>query len=176
MYEEEIKVPKERIAILIGKKGELKRELEKITKTKIYIDSNNNLVTLKAEDSINLFNALPIIKAIARGFNPDIAELLNEEDYTLEVIDIKNFSGDSKKKLIRLKSRCIGTSGKARENIEQLTNTHISVYGKTVSIIGRIENVGIARFALESILSGSPHGKVYKKIQERKSKSIDLSD
>ena len=83
MYEEEIKVPKERIAILIGKKGELKRELEKITKTKIYIDSNNNLVTLKAEDSINLFNALPIIKAIARGFNPDIAELLNEEDYTL---------------------------------------------------------------------------------------------
>ena len=174
MYEEEIKVPKERIAILIGKQGRFKRKLEELTKTQIYVDTKNNEIILKAEDNINIFNTKPVIKAIARGFNPEIAESLIDEDYALEVINIKDFSGDSKKKLIRLKSRCIGTSGKARKNIEQLTNTHISVYGKTVAIIGKIEDVIFAKDPVESILRGSPHGKVYRRTQERKSRSIDF--
>jgi len=173
MYQEEIKIPKDRVAVLIGKDGKLKREIEKLTNIHIHIDSNDSLITLKSEDSVSLFDAKPIIRAIARGFNPKIAELLIDQDYALEVIDLKDFAGDSKKKMIRLKSRCIGTGGKARESIEQLTNTHISVYGKTVSIIGKIENVYLAKAAVESLLGGSPHGKVYRRVQERKNKSSD---
>ncbi|MBI2667579.1 RNA-processing protein [Candidatus Woesearchaeota archaeon] len=174
MYEEEIIIPKDRVGVFIGKYGKLRKELEKITKTSIKVDSENNIITLKSEDSLSIFNATPIIKAIARGFNPEIAQLLSEEDHILEIIDIKDYSGNSKKKLIRLRSRCIGTSGKARQEIEQLTNTNISIYGKTISIIGRTDDVDIAKDAMESILLGAPHGKVYRKIQERKNKLINI--
>ena len=172
---EEIRIPKERISVLIGKYGKEKKELEKATNTKIEIDTKDNIVTIRSDDSINLFNAKPIIKAIARGFNPDIAELLLDEDYILEIIDIQDFSGKSKKKFIRLKSRCIGEDGKARKNVEDMTNTNISIYGKTVSIIGKINDVGIARSAIEELLRGAPHGNVYRRIDVRKRSNKDNS-
>ena len=37
-YSNELKIPKERVAILIGKKGEAKKELEERTKTKIIVE------------------------------------------------------------------------------------------------------------------------------------------
>ena len=60
MYQEEIKIPKDRVAVLIGKDGKLKREIEKLTNIHIHIDSNDSLITLKSEDSVSLFDAKPI--------------------------------------------------------------------------------------------------------------------
>jgi len=173
MYQDEIKVPKDRVAVLIGKKGETKRELEKKFKVDLEIDSQNNLVTIKSKESITVYNTKFIIKAIARGFSPKTAELLSREGFCFELIQIEDFSGKSKKKLIRLKSRVIGTGGKSREMIEQMTNTHICMYGKTVGIIGEVENVSVARLALERLLGGAPHGHVYKFIQDMKKKAMD---
>ena len=47
MYEEEIIIPKDRVGVFIGKYGKLRKELEKITKTSIKVDSENNIITLK---------------------------------------------------------------------------------------------------------------------------------
>ena len=168
MYQEEIKIPKDRIAVLIGTSGKFKSRLSKLTNTKIVIDSKEGIVTLESLDSMDLYNLVPIIKAIARGFSPGVAELLLNENCSLEILDMKEFAGNSKKKLLRLKSRCIGNQGKARENIEQMTNTHISIYGKTISIIGLIEDTTNAKHALEELLQWAPHGNVYRRIHERK--------
>ncbi len=37
--EEFVRIPKERVAVVIGKKGETKKEIEKRTKTRVEIDS-----------------------------------------------------------------------------------------------------------------------------------------
>ena len=55
-YSNEIKIPQERVAILIGKKGETKKELENITKTKMIIDSKEGDIFLSGDDAISLFH------------------------------------------------------------------------------------------------------------------------
>ena len=164
MYWEELKIPKERIAVLIGKKGETKRGLERKTKTKIQA-SKEGEVKLSAEESFHTFIAMSVVKAIGRGFNPDIAVLLVRDNYHLEIIDLRDFAKDSKKKMQRIRGRLIGTEGTAWKMLERLTNTHIAVQGRTASIIGLTEEVHIARQAIEKLVGGSPHSNVYSFIE-----------
>lgn len=168
MYE--VKIPKNRVAVVIGKKGVTKRKIEKQTSTSLKIDSELGLVIIKSEDSLKAYQTKSIIEAIGRGFNPNIALMLLNESNILEVIQIQHFTGKSKKKIIRIISRIIGTRGKCRKIIEHITNTEISIFGKTVSIIGPSENVTIARQAIEDILAGAPHSPVYKILEERMKK------
>ena len=165
----ELKIPRERVAILIGKKGADKKKLEKKTNTKINVGKEGD-VEVSAEDNFDVFLTCNIIKAIARGFNPDIALTLLDEENCLEIINIIEEIGKSKKKLIRMKSRVIGTKGKAKHLIEKITNTNISIYGKTIAIIGRIDYVLIAKQAVLKLLQGSRHGNVYKFIEFQKNK------
>lgn len=170
-YQQELKVPDSRIAVLIGTRGEVKKEIEKRLKVKIKVDSKEGDVLISSEDSLNLTIAFNIVKAIARGFNPEVALLLLNDDFVFETINIVEFSGRSKKKLIRLRGRAIGMEGKSRENIEALTNTHVNVFGKTVSIIGDFEHVGLARKAFESLFAGARHATIYAWL-EKQSKEI----
>ena len=168
MFQEGLKIPKKRIAVLIGEKGKTKRKIERTTSTFLTINSEEGDVLITSEESLNVFNTKPIVTAIGRGFNPEIALRLMDEENTLVIIDITEFSKKSKKDMIRLKSRLIGTNGKARSMIEMLTYTEICVYGKTVSIIGEQENVYLAKRAITNLLQGSKHGNVYGFIERTK--------
>jgi len=170
MFQEGLKIPKKRIAVLIGEKGRIKREIERFTSTKLTINSEEGDVIIESQESLNIFNTKPIIQSIGRGFNPKIALRLIDEENTLEIIDITDFSKKSKKDMIRLKSRLIGTNGKARKMIEMLTHTEICVYGKTVSIIGEQDSVYLAKRAITNLLQGSKHGNVYGFIERTKKK------
>ena len=169
-YSYELKIPKERIAVLIGKKGEIKKRVEEETKTKINIDSKEGDVSVKGKDALGLLNAREVIKAIARGFNPDFALLLLKSDYILEIIDISEYTGKDKKSMTRAKGRVIGQEGKGRKTIETLTGCYICVYGKTVSIIGNPENATNAKRAVENLLRGAKHSNVYRWLEERSKK------
>ena len=171
----EIKIPKDRIAVLLGTKGEVKKKIEHSLDVKLTIDSAEGDVLIKGQDGLGLMTAQNIVKAIGRGFNPSLAlELLNESNY-LELIDIGTFSRNAKKDLIRLKSRAIGTGGKARKTIEDLTDTKMVVYGSTIGILGTYEDVDLARKAVESLLSGNRHATVYARLEkQRKNKIMEL--
>lgn len=174
MYSEELKIPKDRIPVLIGKKGVIKKRIQRLAGNRLAIDSKEGDVLIEGEDSLSIFRTKMIIQAIGRGFNPDVALLLMDDSYSLELINIQDFSGKSQKKMVRLKSRLIGTRGKAWKHIERTTECRLSVYGKTIGIIGRIEDVFIARQAIEYLLQGAPHSNVYKFIQEKKKKMKHL--
>jgi ribosomal RNA assembly protein len=58
--------------------------------------------------------------------------------------------------------------GKSRSNIENLTECYISVYGKTIAVIGKIDMVNICKRAVESLLGGSPHANVYKWLERQR--------
>ncbi len=166
-YSYEIKIPKERVAVLIGTKGETKRAIEQLTKTKLKIDSDEGDVVVSGEDAITLYSTKEIVHAIGRGFNPDVARLLIKQDYSFELINIGDWAS-KQDELERLRGRVIGEGGKSRTLIEDLTETSICVYGKTVGIIGQVEMIPLARKAVESLLSGSRHGNVYKWLEKRR--------
>ncbi|MBL7147789.1 MAG: RNA-processing protein [Nanoarchaeota archaeon] len=168
---EQLKIPKERIACLIGKNGLEKREIEKKTKTKLKINSEEGDIIIEGE-SLNCYNCKKLIKAIGRGFNPKIALFLLNEDYYFELINIEDYSGKTKNNLIRIKSRLIGIKGRAWRTIEKMTNTYLSVYGKTVGIIGLQEDVLLAKQSLIKLLQGSKHANVYAYIEKHKAKTL----
>ena len=172
MHSNEIKIPKERISVIIGKDGSAKKEIEDRTKTRLKIDSQEGNVIISGEDSLDVYNTVNIVSAVGRGFNPKIALLLLKENFVLEIIDIRDFSGKSKVKQIRIKSRVIGKEGQARGLIEEITNTHISIYGKTVSIIGEVERAFMERRAIEMLLHGSKHSNVYSWLEKQQDKKL----
>ena len=169
-YSYEIKIPEERVAVLIGKEGETKKHIEEQVGCKLNISAEGD-VQITGNDSIQLFLAQDIIKAIARGFNPNTALLLLKPDYALEILNLIDITGKSKNDLLRIKGRLIGKGGKSREELERLTDTHISVYGKTVSVIGEINQASLARQALGMLIDGAMHNTVYRFL-ERKKKEI----
>ena len=166
-YSYELKVPKNRVAVIIGKEGSVKKEIEESTNTKLNIDSKEGDIFVSGEDALGLYTAREIIKAIGRGFNPDVAKLLLKQDYIFEVVDVSEFV-KSNEAMIRLKGRVIGKDGKSRKLIEELTECNISVFGKTIGIIGLPESAANARQAVESLLRGSTHANVYKWLEARR--------
>jgi len=166
-YSYDLKITKDRIAVLIGTKGETKQDIERETNCKIQVDSKEGDVTLTGKDAVTLFALREVIKAIARGFNPELAKQLLKQDNILEIISLNDYSREKSHQL-RLKGRVIGMDGKARNTIEDLTECYVSVYGKTIAIIGKIEMVSICKRALESLLSGSPHANVYKWLERQR--------
>jgi ribosomal RNA assembly protein len=163
----DLKIPQERVAVLIGKAGSTKRELETKLECELQIDSEEGDVQITAPNPIDVLVAKDVVRAVGRGFNPDIAILLKKDDFVLEIISLADFN-QKKNHQERLKGRVIGRDGKARNIIEEHTECHISVYGKTVGIIGPAENVRIAYKAVTSLLNGSPHAYVYKWLERQR--------
>jgi len=163
---DELKIPEDRVACLIGKTGITKRLIEKKTKCKLEISSEGDVII--EGEALDSYLCQSIVKGVGRGFNPSIALKLLREDYVLVVISISDFCGKSKKDLIRVRARLIGEQGKVRVMLERLGEVDIVIYGKTVSIIGNINEVVIAKQALENLIRGSKHGNVYKLIRKRK--------
>ncbi len=163
----ELKVPKDRVAVIIGKDGETKQKIEAESQVKLSINSEEGDVLIVGKNPLKLFDAKEVVRAIARGFNPDIALLLLKGDFALEIINLKDIV-KNKNHLQRLKGRIIGTEGKTRRIIEELTMCSLSIYGKTVSIIGRAEYSGIAKQAIDMIIEGSPHASVYTFLEKKR--------
>ena len=167
-YSYELKIPKERIAVLIGKDGEVKKSIEEDTNTKIKIDSKEGDIFIYGKEALELYTCREVIRSIARGFNPDIAKLLLKQDYMFETILLNEQMGKSRNNLLRLKGRVIGREGKSRKLIEELSEAYISVYGKTIGIIGLPESVSMAKRAVEALLRGSTHANVYKWLEKKR--------
>jgi arCOG04150 universal archaeal KH domain protein len=170
--EEYLKIPKERIGVLIGKRGETKERIERLTQTRLDIDSETGVVTIipdeKLDDPLSPWKARNIVKAIGRGFNPEIAMRLIHDNVTLDIINIPDYVGKSKKAIARQKGRIIGRGGITRQIIHDMTSVDISIYGKTVALIGEFENLMVAREAIEMLLRGARHKSVYSFLEKKK--------
>ncbi len=164
-FQEYVKIPEARISIVIGKGGEVKKSLEKKLNCKIEINNEGDVI-IKGSDGLSLLKAKQIIMAIARGFSPKRAMKLLDENITLEIINLQDILGKNKNSIVRQKGRIIGTQGKVREQIERMTNTMISVYGKTVAIIGPSNNVRIAKEAITMLAEGTKHNTVFSFIKK----------
>ena len=88
-----LKIPMQRIGVLIGQNGENKEKIEKISKVKIIIDSKLGEITIddhNAEDPIKTIKIENIILAIGRGFSPEKAFLLWDDNYEFYIFDLRD--------------------------------------------------------------------------------------
>lgn len=166
-FEQMLRIPKERVGVLVGTKGSTKREIEKETNTKIDITAEG-AVTIRGS-SYDCWITRQIVKAIGRGFSPEVALLLLDEEYGFELIELKDWV-KSENQMKRLKGRVIGKEGKSRDTIAELTNCYVSVFGKTIGIIGNMNYIQTARKAVEMLLKGAKHATVYRLLEEERKK------
>ncbi len=168
-----IKVPRDRIGVLIGRGGKVKSLIEETCGVKLEIDSKYGDVTIrnaaKPED-MQPFKAVEIVTAIAKGFSPQRANRLLTGENVLHIIELKELVGKSGNALERIKGRIIGADGKARKTMEQLTGAYISIYGHSVAIIGNSDEIRLANEAITMLVGGSMHKSVYNMLQEARRK------
>ncbi len=166
-----VKIPKERVGVLIGKGGETKARIEQRSGVRLTIDSEEGDVEIdhtNAKDPSMALAVLDVVTAIGRGFSEEKAMKLLEDGYFFSVMDIRDYVGKKLEHVERMRARVIGTHGRAREIIEELTGAYVSVYGNTVAVIGDALQVDVAGRALDMLLSGSEHSAVYKFLEGRR--------
>ena len=172
-----IKIPRERIGALIGKGGKVKQDIERRCGVTIEVDSEDGNAMITGEkpvEQMEMFKAVEIISAIARGFSPQRAMRLMEEEEMFQAIDLHDYAGKSPSALERIKGRIIGEAGKSRRTIEDLTGTYISVYGHTIGLIGKYNEIRLATDAVDLLCRGSMHKTVYNMLQEaRRREKLD---
>ncbi|MFH1285588.1 MAG: KH domain-containing protein [Candidatus Micrarchaeota archaeon] len=156
---EPIKVSEERIAVLIGEHGRTKKEIEKRGKMKLKINSEG-IAEIASNDPLKEWEGREVVKAIARGFSPEKAFKLFKENIYLKVINLRDLFG-SDNEMRRIKGRIIGEKGKCRRVIEDISEVSLCVYGDTVALIGGTEELALAEGAINKIMEGAPHCKVY---------------
>jgi ribosomal RNA assembly protein len=178
-----IRIPKERVGVLIGPDGRTKKSIEEKLSVELQIDGEagdvNVIMKENATDPSMLFKAKDVVTALGRGFSPEHAfRLIRDEEAVLDLIDLRAIFGKSEADIKRVKGRIIGMNGKTRTIIEELTDAHVAVYGHTVAIIGTMDQVQVAREAIEMLIKGNMHGTVYRflhrKRRELKKKMLEL--
>ena len=158
----QVRVPKERVAVIIGKEGESKKQIESLGEARISVESETGDVTIiQKGDPLKANVTTGVIQAIGRGFSPGNAILLFEENHILVVISLRDFAKPGSHRIEQIRARLIGTGGKTRRVVEELTSTHISIYGDTVSIIGDYVAVEYAKEAINMLINGSKQRTVY---------------
>jgi len=156
--EEIVKIPAERIKILLGKDGKTKETIEKKCKIKLKVDPEGE-VHISGE-SENVFLYKDVVVAIGRGFNPKKAMKLANPEYQFYLFHLKEHV-PTEKAVKRIKGRIIGHEGKMREEIEQATESYLSVFGNTVGIIAKMDSMEYAKEAVEMLINGAKHSSVY---------------
>lgn len=166
-------IPRDRIGALIGPKGSVKSAIEQKLFVDLKIDSDSGDVDIgvrpDSPDPSAALRAKDIVLAIGRGFSPQRAFSLFNEDMTFDIVDLHDYFGKNEAEIKRVDGRIIGSEGKSRRNLEQLTGALISVSGHTVSIIGPFESVSTAKDALEKLIEGRQHNTVYKFLRKKRS-------
>ncbi|MFB6071948.1 MAG: pre-rRNA-processing protein PNO1 [Halobacterium sp.] len=168
-----VKIPQDRIGALIGDGGETLRRIEQAAEVELDVDSQDGAVAIEqVGDPIRGMQAPDIVRAIGRGFKPDEAlSLLDDEMRMFETINIERAARNDND-LRRKKGRLIGEDGRTRELMEELTGATVVIYGSTFGVIGQPREVEVARSAAEMLLDGAPHGAVYSFLERKRTEEL----
>jgi ribosomal RNA assembly protein len=160
----------------VEKSSKVKKAVRMIeAKLKIRISVVKNKVVIRGNE-LNEFIAGEIIHAIDFGFEAEDALLLANENFVLEFINIKEHT--RRRNLEEVRSRVIGTEGKAKRTIEELTGGVIVINENSVGLIVHSEHLESAVQGIILLIQGAKHGNVFSYLekQNRALRRIDEED
>lgn len=154
--------------VLVQNIKKIKRAVPLIeNKIKIKIGFGKDKVSVKGSE-LNEFLVEEIIRAIDFGFCVDDALLLLREDFVLEFVGVK---GNTRRKNLRdVRSRIIGTDGRAKRTIEKLTGAAIVINGNDVGVIVDADHLSATIQGIEGLIGGSKHGNVFSFLERQGTK------
>jgi ribosomal RNA assembly protein len=147
------------------------------SKIKIKISYNKGSVSIIGNE-LNEYLVEKVLQAVDFGFEGEDALLLLNEDFILEFVNVKDHT--RRKNLTDIRARLIGTGGKAKRTIEDLTGGVIVLNANTVGIIVDNEHLSQAIQGIISLIQGSKHGNVFSYLEKQNAnlnkKNFDSDD
>jgi len=133
-------------------------------KVKVKIGFNRNGVSISGAE-LNEYLVEKVISAVDFGFDVEDALLLMRDNFVFEFIDVKEHT--RRKNLRDVRARLIGTGGKARKTIENLTGSVLVIQGNRVGLIVDSEHLDVTVQAIESLIQGAKHGNVFARLEKQ---------
>ena len=141
---------------VLNNKERLRKELG------IKITNKGRIILIEGAPE-NEYLGLKILEAVNLGFSIEKALLLKDEEVIFHVINIKDIT--RRKDLVHIRARIIGTEGKTKKNIENLSDCLVSMHNNQVGIIGEAGCIEEAIIAMKSLIQGSKQGNVYARLE-----------
>jgi KH domain-containing protein len=156
----------EKIPRIIKNRKRLEEKLE------VKISIRGREVTIEGLP-LNEYVAEKVIEAIDFGFSLSNAFLIKEEDFTFEILNIKDHT--KRRDFKRIRARLIGTRGKTLKTLHDLTDCNFELKDNEVGIIGDSEHIKNAQNAVIAIIKGAKQSNVYSFLEKHKpGEVIDL--
>ena len=168
-----VPLPKKRLAQFFRQRSRPLKDLEERAQVKITLNKESKddyLISIDGEAE-GEWVAEQILKAVDLGFDPKDAFRLFKEDIYLEQLDLEQSMRGSARGVERQKARIIGTAGKAKRTLEELSEAKIALGdGPMLGIIGGFDEVRAAKEAILQLLEGRPHQGVFSYLENQKRK------
>lgn len=159
---------------VLGRNHQNKKRIEESMNISLEISGSEITIKSRKKDSVAEYITSEILEALSLGFNFEAAIQLKNPDYVLKEINLKNYVKQSR--LETIKGRIIGTQGKAKKVIKNITDVDLALTDNVVAIIGTAEKIEVVSKAVESLIQGSPHSAVYKYLEKSRAKLIEIEN
>ena len=162
---QQLLIPEKR-AVLLEKK--VLEALSKRVGCSIEVRNGNEVII--DGDALAEYDASNVIKAFGRGFGIEDACKLLKEGYYFDSIDMKPFF-KNERQIERIKARLIGKEGKAKTYIQSVSGAVIAIYGNTISFVGTLDEITVAKAAISVLIKGGTHSKAYTLMEKARRRS-----
>ena len=142
---------------------------------KVKVNISPKKVVIKG-DELNEFIVENILHAVDFGFDIADALLLKNEHFVLEFMSVKEHT--KRGNLEEVRGRVIGTDGKAKRTIEELTGSALFIKGNTIGIIVDSDHLESCVQALSSLIHGAKHSNVFSYLERKNTdlRKVDKGD
>lgn len=166
-------LPAKRVAKLEKNGGAALRQLETAAGVKVTVrEKEGEFADVEVDGPTEAeWASEQVLRAIGLGFEPRHALKLLKDEFFLEQIDLEQAMHGNERGVMRQKARIIGTDGKAKKALEDLSEAKIAVGDDAiVGLLGGFEEVRAAKEAIIKLLEGRQHTSVYSYLENEKRK------
>lgn len=114
-------------------------------------------------DALKEYEAERVIDAINEGFKVSTALMVLDEDIAYEKIFLKDHT--RRKNLEVIRGRLIGSRGKTKNTLEEITDCEIKIHDNHVVLIGPAINIQNSITAIINIIKGAKQTNAYKYLE-----------